>query len=330
MRYSSIRPDLPKILEELKESEVKDYSRFLFTTDGSTPAFYKNGVIDNMIAIAIEKGVPVIDAYEMASYNVARHYSIDDQIGMVAPGRIAHLNILDDTENPLPSSVLAKGKWVLYEGECRYPDKHFSWEEHGVYPFLVDWTLTEEDLTFSMPMGLELVNSVILKPYQVTVDATQDVLSSDHDESYFIMIDRHGKWRINTVIKGFATNVQGFATTYSNTGDVVLIGKSKKDMLRAFKELKTHNGGMFLVENDEVVMSMPLTLFGAMSLECMENVMEQHEQLEQALKERGYPHDDPIYSVLFFSSTHLPYIRVTQKGIYDVHKKSVLFPSIMR
>ncbi|MFC5713916.1 adenine deaminase C-terminal domain-containing protein [Thalassorhabdus alkalitolerans] len=330
LRYSSIRPDLPKILEDLKESEVKDYSRFIFTTDGSTPAFYKNGVIDNMIAIAIEKGVPVIDAYEMASYNVARHYSIDDQIGMVAPGRIAHLNILDDMENPLPSSVLAKGKWVLYEGECRYPDKHFSWEEHGVYPFLVDWTLTEEDLTFSMPMGLELVNSVILKPYQVTVDATQDVLSSEHDESYFIMIDRHGKWRINTVIKGFATNVQGFATTYSNTGDVVLIGKSKKDMLRAFKELKTHNGGMFLVENDEVVMSMPLTLFGAMSLECMENVMEQHEQLEQALKERGYPHDDPIYSVLFFSSTHLPYIRVTQKGIYDVHKKSVLFPSIMR
>ncbi|WP_429773967.1 hypothetical protein, partial [Bacillus licheniformis] len=27
---------------------------------------------------------------------------------------------------------------------------------------------------------------------------------------------------------------------------------------------------------------------------------------------------------------HLPYIRVTPKGIFDVMKKTVLFPSIMR
>ena len=40
-----------------------------------------------------------------------------------------------------------------------------------------------------------------------------------------MLVDRNGKWRINTMIKGFATHVKGFASSYSNTGDIILIGK---------------------------------------------------------------------------------------------------------
>ncbi|MDQ0300477.1 adenine deaminase [Salibacterium salarium] len=330
LRYSSIRPDLPQMLEELLAAGVHDFSRFTLNTDGSTPSFYKQGVIDKTIAIALEKGVPEIDAYEMGSYNNARHYGIDDQIGMIAPGRIAHLNVLEDAGNPVPEAVLAKGKWILKDGENHYPNRDFSWESYGVHPFMIDWRLQEDDLHFSMPMGIELVNSVILKPYQVSIDVTSDELSEDHDECFFVMLDRHGKWRINTVIKGFANTLGGFATTFSNTGDIVLIGKRKKDMEKAFQELKSHDGGMFLVEDEKLIESIPLKLFGAMSLEPMGNVIEQHEKMVKALKDKGYPHEDPVYSMLFFSSTHLPYIRITQKGIFDVHKKTVLFPSIMR
>ncbi|MFB4165455.1 adenine deaminase C-terminal domain-containing protein [Alteribacillus sp. JSM 102045] len=330
LRYSSIRPDLPKLLEELLEAGITDFSRFTLNTDGSTPAFYRQGVIDKTIAIALEKGVPAIEAYEMGSYNAARHYGLDDQIGMIAPGRIAHLNILRDVNNPVPESVLAKGKWVFKDGQSHYPDRHFSWEDYGMHPFMIDWELTEDDLHFSMPVGIELVNSVILKPYQISVDVTNEHLSEKHDECFFVMLDRHGKWRINTVIKGFGTNLGGLATTFSNTGDIVLIGKNKRDMRKAFEELKQHDGGIFLVEDGELIESVPLKLFGAMSLEPMDDVIEKHASLEHALKERGYPHEDPIYSLLFFSSTHLPYIRVTQRGIFDVHKKTVLFPSIMR
>ncbi len=40
-----------------------------------------------------------------------------------------------------------------------------------------------------------------------------------------MLIDRHGKWRVNTVLKGFATHVQALVSSYSNTGDILLIGK---------------------------------------------------------------------------------------------------------
>ena len=42
-----------------------------------------------------------------------------------------------------------------------------------------------------------------------------------------MLLDKNGKWHVNTLIKGFATNVQGFASSYSNTGDVIIIGKTK-------------------------------------------------------------------------------------------------------
>ncbi|MDS9004536.1 adenine deaminase C-terminal domain-containing protein, partial [Streptococcus pneumoniae] len=73
-------------------------------------------------------------------------------------------------------------------------------------------------------------------------------LSKEHGESFLMLIDRNGKWRVNTLIKGFATEVDGFASSYTNTGDIVLIGKSRKDMWKAFEEVKRLKGGIVLVE----------------------------------------------------------------------------------
>ena len=57
------------------------------------PFMSKESLI-NMIRIAIEKGVPVIDAYNMATINVARYYNIEYLHGNIATGRIANINFL--------------------------------------------------------------------------------------------------------------------------------------------------------------------------------------------------------------------------------------------
>src|SRR5690606_27050775 len=61
LRYSSIRPDLPVLLKEMKELGLDQYESMIMTTDGSTPSFYKQGICDHMIKIAIENDVPIID-----------------------------------------------------------------------------------------------------------------------------------------------------------------------------------------------------------------------------------------------------------------------------
>ena len=67
-----------------------------------------------------------------------------------------------------------------------------------------------------------------------------------------------------------------------------------------------------------------------MSSKPMKALIEEEKVLLQLLKERGYHFTDPVYSLLFFCSTHLPYIRITPIGMYDVMNKTVLFPAMMR
>ncbi|MFS0862745.1 adenine deaminase C-terminal domain-containing protein [Fredinandcohnia sp. 179-A 10B2 NHS] len=330
LRYSSIRPDLPTILDEIHELGIDQYDKFVFTTDGSPPAFYEHGIIDNMIKIAIDKGVPLIDAYNMATINVARHYHIEHLHGMIATGRVANLNILSSKDNPTPESVLAKGIWVKRNDEVHEFSKAFPWKSHGFSHVSTNWDLTMDDLQFSMPFGMKMENAVIMKPYSITIDASYDELSMKHDESFIMLIDRNGKWRVNTIVKGFANRVSGFASSFSNTGDFVLIGKNKQDMMLAFSRMKELGGGIVLTENGEIIHEIPLEIGGITSTKSVEELMSLEKEFDTLLRERGYNHSDPIYTLSFLSSTHLPYIRITPQGIYDVMNKTVLFPSIMR
>jgi adenine deaminase len=234
LRHSSIRPDLPKLLDEILELGIEHFDKFLFTTDGSPPSFYEQGLTDQMIRMAIDRGVPVIDAYNMATINIARHYNIEYLHGNIGTGRVANINFLDDVKNPTPVSVLAKGQWVKRDGIERSEVDAINWDEYDLHPLKLDWGIESSDLEFSMPFGIEMVNDVITKPYSISSDASYEELSFDHDECFLMMVDAKGKWRINTIIKGFANKLCGFASSYSNSGDIILIGKRKEDMILAF------------------------------------------------------------------------------------------------
>ncbi len=331
LRYSSIRPDLPQILDDLKRLGIEAYDRLMFNTDGSSATFYEQGMTDQMIRIAIEKGVPAIDAYNMATINIARYYNIDHLHGQIATGRVANINFLSSLENPTPVSVLAKGKWVKRD-EKKIDDVYaqLDWEQYGLAPLEMNWDLSPDDLQFSMPFGMKMENSVITKPYSISIDASGDELPADHDECFFTLIDRKGNWRINTLLKGFATTLPALASSYSNTGDIILIGKNKRDMVSAFNRMKELGGGIVMAEGSQVVCEIPLRLTGIMSDLPIERLIEFEKKLLVELRERGHKFSDPIYSLAFFSATHLPYIRITQQGMYDVMNKTVLFPSIMR
>ena len=268
-----------------------------------------------------------IDAYQMASYNVARYYNMSNMHGLIATGRFATLNFLKDEFSPVPVSVLSKGVWLKRDGKrvASLPEIDWSHLKKLEIPF----ELTEDDFQFSMPFGIEMVNDVISKPYHISINPTGE-LSTEHDECYLMLIDRKGKWRVNTMLKGFANSVKGFASSYSTTGDIVLIGKNLEDMKFAFNEMKKMNGGIVIAEDQKVIASIPLTIAGSLSAEPMETIIEKELALKKVLAERGYKHGDAIYTLLFLQATHLPYVRITPKGIYDVMNKEVLFPAYMR
>ncbi|MBE7150708.1 adenine deaminase [Bacillus mycoides] len=324
LRNSSIRPDLEVLLKELLELGVKKFDRFMFTTDGSHPSFYENGMTNRMIEIAIKQGIPVIDAYNMASYNIARYYNMEHLHGAIATGRIANINILESKENPIPISVIAKGKWMKRDGINKNASLHIDWSKFKVTPLSLDWSLKKEDMIFSETTGIKLLNDVISKPYVTEIDLNGEELSIEHDECFLMMIARDGTWRVNTVVKGFANGLGGLASSYSGTGDIILIGKRKEDMLTAFHRVKELGGGMVIAERNEVLHEIALPLLGIMSNLKMSELIQKEKKMVELLQERGYTYNDPAFTILFFSATHLPFIRVTPIGLYDVKSSKVL------
>lgn len=328
LRHSSIRPDLPQLLRDIVARKHDILDHIMMTTDGSTPAFYENGVVDQCIQIALDEGISPIDAYMMASYNVARYYNLTHLHGIIATGRFATLNILQDEFHPVPEGVISKGVWLKRDGQKVQDLPPMDW---STIPDLnLDFDVGEDDFQFSMPIGIEMVNDVITKPYKLAITTNKDKLSEEHDENYLVLIDRKGKWHVSTILKGFGTNIQGFASSYSLTGDIILIGKSIRDMKKAFQEMKAMNGGIVLIENDKVVASIPLAIGGVSYDGDVETLIAKEKVLKQALADRGYKYGDAIYTLLFLQSTHLPYLRITPSGIYDVMKKNLLLPSVMR
>lgn len=328
LRHSSIRPDLPHLLTGIVERKLDVWDHLMMTTDGSTPTFYEDGIMDKCIQVALDAGVSPVDAYQMASYNVARYYNMTDTLGMIATGRFATLNFLEDEFHPTPTDVLVKGQWVKRDGRAVSSFTAIDWSHFGTLD--LDFSLEATDFVWESSEGIEMVNDVITKGYVTELDLSLEVLPTQSDENFLMLIDRQGKWRVNSVIKGFATNVQGIATSYSITGDIIVIGKNKKEMLRAFNEVKQMNGGIVLSENGETVAEIPLAIGGGISAEQVPQLMAQEKQLKQCLKERGFSHGDAIYTFLFLQSTHLPYTRITQQGLYEVLRHEVKIPITKR
>lgn len=330
LRYSSIRPDLPTILDELMETKIDAYDQMMYTTDGSTPRYNEQGLINVCIEIAIRKGVPLEAAYRMATYNVAKYYHMDELLGSIAPGRLAHINILYEKDDPHPLSVLGKGKWIVKDGKDIPQDAYIDWKKHDINKATFQWELNKDDLQFSIPIGLKMENDVIMKPYAVDIDITADHLPTGNDDAFLLLIDRYGKWQVNSVIHGFTKELGGLCSTYSTTDDIIVIGKNKSDMRLAWKRMKEIGGGIVLAHKGEVIFELALPLEGAMFDGGMKELIEKEKECVQLLVEAGYEFNDPLYTLLFLSSTHLPYIRVTQQGIVDVMKHEVIVPANMR
>src|SRR5262249_61600650 len=87
LRESSLRPDLSDLLGALKDAPGLA-ARAMLTADGSMPAFVlEHGFVDHLIPPAIQRGVPPVDAYRMATLNPATYFGKDAELGGIAPGR---------------------------------------------------------------------------------------------------------------------------------------------------------------------------------------------------------------------------------------------------
>jgi adenine deaminase len=322
LRQSSLRPDLRALLVPFVKSG--SLGRLMLTADGSTPDFIvEHGFVDGLVRVALEEGVPALEAYRMVTLNPATYYGKDADLGGIAPGRYADVLLLDDLAEPRPRTVIARGRVVARDGRltARVPEPPWAriFTPAGTR-FDRAWRVGAEDFALpdtTLPV-MRLVSTVI---------TTLEERPLARGDLHAALVDRRGRWITSGALAGFAPDLDGLATTQSTDFQILALGRSPAAMARAVNRVRELKGGVVLTEEDRIIYELPLPVGGFMSTRSLPDLALAERQLTAHLRARGYTFHDPLYTLLFATADFLPSVRLTARGIWDVKRGRVLRPS---
>ena len=327
LRDSSLRPDLLGLLDALKAAPALA-SRVMLTSDGAMPAFVvEHGFVDHLLRLALDRGVPPVDAYRMVTLNPATYFRRDGDLGGIAPGRYADVCVLGDLSEPRPEMVIARGRLAAEGGRllARVPEPAWSRVFTSRQARLdVRWRATARD--FELPPRerypvLRLVSAVISRREDRPLAA---------GDLHAALVDRAGRWIAPGVVAGFGDRVDGLATTLSTDFNILVLGRTPAAMARAVNRLLELRGGLVLVDGDASAYEIALPIGGIMGRGAFAAAAAAERELREALAARGHAHHDPLFTLLFLSADFLPALRLTPRGVWDVRASRILLPSRRR
>jgi len=325
LRHSSIRRDVP-LLAAVATGARAFSGRLMLTPDGPSATFITDeGYMDYLIRVAIEAGVDPVAAYQLATINPATYYGLDEDLGGIAPGRFADINVIRNLETPRPEIVLAGGRIVAEGGALTITLPEPDWPALLPRRYFPSWEPTPK--LFALPPGgvvpaMHLENEVITR--RVDIPVTGGRLPAGVQT--IALVDHAGQWISRALISGFADRIGALASTFGIAGGVTVIGQDPRAMARAARRVLELGGGIVLVEDGVVRFEFALPVVGLFSPEPLPVVADYLRRLTQLLRERGHRHGDIGYTLLFLSFDSLPDLRLTYRGLWDVKAQQVLIP----
>jgi len=102
--------------------------------------------------------------------------------------------------------------------------------------------------------------------------------------------------------------------------NLVVIGADDASMQLAAQTVAQIQGGLVVVDNGQVVASLPLPVAGLMSDQPIAAVRHAYDQLLAAAHALGSPLHDPFMAMSFMALEVIPKLKLTDQGLVDVEK----------
>jgi adenine deaminase len=298
-------------------------------TDDRTPLhIVEHGHIDHLIRTAIAAGRPVHASYRVASWSAAMHFGLTDR-GIIAPGRLADIVLLDDLQSCAVSQVIRAGRPVdeASFAQRRLPPpvgyRSIKRPHVGAADFAVPChgpsgpvigVRRNQIVTDSLRMSLPYRDGRRLP------DAAQDVAK-------VAVLERHG--RNGNIGRGF---VQGFGLAHgamaSSIGhdahNIIVIGQSDTDMAAAVNRLIDLQGGFVASQDGAILAELPLPVAGLMSDRPAAEVERMLRRLRDAVRGLGCHLEEPFVQMAFLPLSVIPHLKITDHGLVDVDRSTII------
>ena len=293
-------------------------SRMAFCTDDREPEHIaEDGHVNAIVRDAVAYGVAPEDALVLASHHPALWHGLDT-LGAVAPGYQADLLLLPDLERFVPEIVLKRGRAVDEIAPTPVPE----WVTQSVRIRPV----AEADFAVEWEGGPARVIGLI--PGQIVTEALVEELADgnadpDRDLAKIAVIERHlGTGRIGLgFVKGFGLRRGAFGSTFSHDAhNIVVVGASEPEMVRAVERLVELGGGLVVVDGANVTAELPLPVAGLVSDRSLDEVIDASEATVRAVHALGSQVESPFQSLAFLALSVIPSLKITDRGLVDVDR----------
>lgn len=296
-----------------------------FCTDDRNPLdIAEEGHLDHLIRRAIGRGADIAAVYRTATWSAARGFGLKDR-GLVAPGYLADIVLLDDLAQCAVSQVIRAGKPVSVDSFAgrRSPPPV------GLNSIKRD-RIVAEDLAIpaggpGTPVIGVLPNKIITEALQATVPYRNGRRHADpeNDILKIVVVERHGFTRNigKGFVKGFGIRSGALASSVGHDShNICAVGSSDADMVVAINRLMELGGGFVAVKDGAVVGELALPVAGLMSLKPFETVEHELEALRASVKALGCPLAEPFLQLAFLPLPVIPHLKITDMGLVDVDR----------
>lgn len=336
-RDSSITKNVKEIWEGVKDFRFFD-NLSLCTDDREADDILNSGHMNDVVRAAIRYGMDPVAAIKSATLNNAREAGIEN-LGAVAPGYAADLQIVESLTELKPSKVFYGGKLVAEKG------KLLADIEEKIYPLesrnsVHVKDLTEQDFVLKAPVKEGTVKVNVMTYYDLNLSSTEAVceelpvkdgkldLSGDGNLKFVAVVNRYeGNDNLALgVVRGFGITCGALASTVSHDShNLTIVYDDPKDALIAAEELKRTGGGMCAVKDGQILHTLELPLAGLISLKKAEELAQDSARMKAANRALGLSEmENPLLRIVTLALPVIPEVKMSDLGLVDVNNKKII------
>lgn len=340
IRESSVAHFLDENIRVVTEHGVKA-DRIAFCTDDVTATdVLRQGHLDHLVRLAIERGLEPMKAIQMATINCAQIYRIEGQVGSISPGRYADVLLVDDPATFRVQRVFSKGKLVAAGEKMLAPSKPPD-RSAAVLATFRGGEVSADDLRISAPPGASSVRVLsmamseevpfVRKRRDVVLPVRDGAVHSDvvQDVLYVSVVERFGRSgnRQTAFISGFGLKAGAMASSASpDDNNIVCIGTTPADMALAINRVAQAGGGQIVVRDGQDVAFLPLPIGGIVTDVEPQRMAEAETRLDDAARALGCELPSPFMYMIFLSITAIPDYAITDRGLVDCVQLELIDP----
>ena len=341
IREGSTERDLKKTIKSLTESHMDSRYVCFCTDDKTVEDLQKEGHIDHCIRKSIKLGLAPMQAYQIASLNAAQYYGLEKEIGSIAPGKISDIVFVESLEECNVRHVMTNGDLVVIDGKINLERKSYHVPDWTLNTIYLKKKLTPENFKIKTRKrdGKALCRVIKTTPYENLTDPIEEWLvvrdgeilpNPETDVLMFSTVERHGKTDGPNIgvgfIKGFGMRRGAIGISVAHdTHNICVLGTNSNDMAAVVNEIARIGGGLAAALEGEIIGSLSLDVAGLISSlpanELTNRLTTIHQKVRHML---GIEIHSPFVAISFHSSSGIPKIKITDKGLVDTVRGEII------